>query len=323
MAQAVVKAFTSLEAPFDSAAKDSTYTTLQIHRNVWAKKKADDQKEKERQILRNQNIAREKIDLRSTIEQLVRDAYLTKLYSFKKFGQDTFNRMTLETVEETKKALSDLKILYPRDKFNELSVNVTSIYLEPTELAGLIFDTRTALYDELSANFRENMEVLKTELLDQVHSKVSELNEMLKADKTKREKLEKEALERQQKEQEKLQTEAAEAKQKSDQNINMNKQMQTASNLFNTAAQIAEVKEGTTGKTRTGYKINVLNVAGWGSIFMFYFEKEGMNLTVEDLGKKTMNQMKAFCEKYAHKEGEKIESAHLSYEEDLKAVVTK
>ena len=323
MANQIVKAFTALEAPFDSTKKDSFFSNFQIHRNAWAKSKADLQREEEKKILRNQNIAKEKIELKASIEQMVRDAYLTKLYTFKKFGQDTFNKMTLETVEEIKKAIADLKIVYPRDKFNELAINVTSIYLDPAKLAGLIFDTRSGLYDELAANFRENMEALKVNLLDQVPSKVNELKEIAKAGADARKKLEQDALERQQKEDQRLKEEAAEAKKQSEQNISLNKQMDNASTLFDTAAQLAEVKESNTGKTRSGYKINVLNTAGWGAIFMFYFEKEGMTLTVDDMGKKTMNQMKAFCEKYAHKEGEKIQSSHLSYEEDLKAVVTK
>ena len=43
----------------------------------------------------------------------------------------------------------------------------------------------------------------------------------------------------------------------------------------------------------------------------------------EDALKKTGNQQKAFCEKHAHKTGEMIDSIHLEYEEDYKAIASK
>jgi hypothetical protein len=323
MANQVVKAFTFLESPLDSTKKDSYYATFQNYRNGWAKKRAEEQREKEQQILRNQNIAKEKIVLKANIENIVRSTYTDKLFEFKKYYQDLVNNMTIENVEETRTKIKDIKMLYPRDRFYEIAAPVTSAYMDKVQLASFIFETRAALYDELAANFRENMESLQFELLEMFPAKIIELKEIAKSDATQRKLMQEQADQRKKEAEDKLIKEAEEAKLQAEKTIEANKQMETAGTLFESAAALAEVADSGTGKVRQGYKINVLNASGWGGIFLFYFEKEGMNLSVDEMGKKTMNQMKAFCEKHAHKTGEKISSAHLTYEEDFKAVTTK
>lgn len=319
----MASAFTSLEAKIDPAKPNSVYTKIQNHRNAWAKKKADVQRAKETQILKEQNIAKEKIRLVAEIQRQIRDAYQNKLYAFKKSAQDKFNSLLLTNVDEVKKSLLELKMIYPRDKFYELPVEITSIYLEPSEKASLIFDTRIALYDELAANFRENMEDIQQTLLGQVSSRVLELKEIDKSkDAETRKRLEEDAENRRKADELKLQNETESNKQADLQKVELEKQINTTGTLFNTTAALAEIKQDT-GKSRQGYKITVESAAGWGAIFLFWFEKEGQKMILADMGKKTLDQMKAFCEKHAHKQNEKIDHASVVYEEDYKAIATK
>jgi transcription-repair coupling factor (superfamily II helicase) len=97
--------------------------------------------------------------------------------------------MTLDNIAETTEALKGLKMVYPRDKFLELPVNVVSLYMDKAELAPVIYDVRTSLYDELCANFRENMEDIQHHLLNLIPSRKAELQEIAKADKAEQKRL--------------------------------------------------------------------------------------------------------------------------------------
>jgi len=97
--------------------------------------------------------------------------------------------------------------------------------------------------------------------------------------------------------------------------------MNNAQTLFDTTAQIAEIND--TAKVKKSYVIEVSDVAGWGYVFMLYYERVGINMNIEDLGKKTLNQMKKEIEKIANKNGEMLDHPSIRYVEDVKAVVTK
>jgi len=53
---------------------------------------------------------------------------------------------------------------------------------------------------------------------------------------------------------------------------------------------------------------------------MFWWEKEGVKLPLDKIENTKISQMVAFCEKYAHKQSEKIESEYVKYEEDYTAI---
>ena len=73
-------------------------------------------------------------------------------------------------------------------------------------------------------------------------------------------------------------------------------------------------------ETRDGFKITLLNKTAVAEIFTFWFQREGMTLTISELEKKSITQMKAFCEKIGHKSGDMIVSENLKYEPVYKAV---
>lgn len=91
-----------------------------------------------------------------------------------------------------------------------------------------------------------------------------------------------------------------------------------AANLFDAA--IAATPEAAAIETRTGFDITVTHQAGWVEIFQLWYQNEGIKLGIEEMGKKSLNQMKAFAEKHAKATGEKISSTYLKYETAVKAV---
>lgn len=319
MMSRIAKIFTTFENEIEAVKQ-----TAQNHRDAWARKLAIEKKKAEAEIIKNQNIAREKTELKSEIEKQVREAYQNKLYAFKRAAQDKFNTMTLSNVDEIKKALNDLKLLYPRDKFYELSVNITSLYMEPSEKAALIFDTREGLYNELSANFRENMEDTQQSLLNQISSRVNELREQSKASEETKLQMQAETERRQREEEDQLRKDNEAAKLADAQKVEMAKNIENTATLFDTTAQMANLNTGS-GPVRQGYKITVLSVAGWMAIVSYWFMKAGAtNMSMDDIGGKKLDQMKKFCETHAHKNpNEKLVHDHVIYEEDFKAVNVK
>jgi hypothetical protein len=235
------------------------------------------------------------------------------------------------------------------------------------EAAQIADEAAMELNIEFSSNYLAEMNLLKEELIDKLSSKKSELveqkrladeaaaeaerfriaeqkrqEEISKANKAERERLEKEAaieqkkeadrqaeLKRQQDEIEaertrrekeesiKLEQEAQNSQNLAEQKIDIKKQGEQTMVMFEQEATLAETN---TPESRQGYEITVLHPVGYTQIFAAWFEKEGKSLPVDKIGNTKLDQMKAFCEKAAQKDGFFIESKFLKYEQSFKAV---
>lgn len=319
----MTKMFTTLENDLDPTKPESWYSKVQEQRNKFAKEKALEAKKKADAILAQQNLEKERISIVSDIQIQIRKLYSQKLLAFRQAIQNAYNQLTLENSDEIKKSISVRPNAYPIDKFREFNPSVFTVYIGEDELKEIIYSEREKLYAELSADFTVNMDSEKANALELIPSRLKELKAIADAGEAEKKRLEDLAEQRKKDADALLQKQAAEQAEKDKKTVASNAQMETATTLFTAAAALAEVKDETKGKSKEGYKINVLNAGGWGAIFMFYFEKEGATASVEDLGKKTMNQMKTFCEKYALKNEEFIDNDYVVYEEVYKAVVTK
>jgi len=123
---------------------------------------------------------------------------------------------------------------------------------------------------------------------------------------------------REQEESDKMKAEAEEQKRKSDLEAEVKKQGEQTMVMFEQEAAMAE--SAPAPESRQGYEINVLHPVGYTQIFALFFDKEGKNYPLDKLGNTKLDQMKAYCEKVAHKEGQFIDSKFLKYEETFKAV---
>lgn len=314
--------FTSQEGKLDPKKPESAYARIQKVRNQWATHKANEAKKKEQAILKAQNEAKERISLKAEIQMHIRSIFNGKLGDFKKAIQNKYNALTLENKEEIESYIKNRPVVYPVDAFRKLEPSLFPAYLGAEEVAQMIVKEREELYDELAATFRENMEVEISNTLELLPSRIKELQEIAKADDAEKKRLEGQASERKRLEDERLSREQSELAEKDKLNVQATVQMETAGALFDSTTQLAEVSAESTGKTKTGYKIDILNTTGVIELYNFYFQKEGKGLSVDDLLKKTGNQMKAFAEKHALKTDEMIESKSLIYNEDVKAIAS-
>lgn len=130
-------------------------------------------------------------------------------------------------------------------------------------------------------------------------------------------KQEAERMRREQEDRERLEKEAADAKAKAEHETEIKKQGEQTMLMFEQEAANAELSAP---DARQGYELLIKHPAGYVQVFQFWFEKEGKNLPVDKIGRTKMDQMKAFCEKYAHKNNELIESKFLEYQPTYKAV---
>ncbi len=116
-----------------------------------------------------------------------------------------------------------------------------------------------------------------------------------------------------------IKTESEDMQKSSQLSIQMKADGDKTLNLFDSVAEISGNENK--AQTKTGVEIKIHHPAAYVQIFQFYFEKEGKNLSILELGRKTLDQMKSFCEKVALKSDEKITGTKLlEYIETYKAV---
>lgn len=134
----------------------------------------------------------------------------------------------------------------------------------------------------------------------------------------KKQQAEEEQKRRQKEEADRLAREAEERRKAVSDEIELNKAAGTAQLLFEQANESALTSPAP--ESRTAFDITVTHPAGWVELFQFWYQKEGCKMKADDMGKKSLNQMKAFAEGIAKKTGEKIESKFLRYDTSIKSV---
>lgn len=319
----VARVFTSMESKLDPAKTESIFAQVQNLRNAYAKKKAEEKRLAEAEINRKKCIADERVELLAAAEKQIRDTFTTKIYEFKAYYSKKFNEITLDNLFATKKLLEDAKLSYPMEKYMDLPVALSAVYLDKNEVSELIAKTRSSLYHLLDPSFKEAIETHNSELIEKIPSKKVELENIAKASAEEADRLLKQKQDREKAEAEAQKQAQIIEKQQSDQKLQEQKEQQKVNNLFDAHADIATIAESEK-PIREAYKIEVKNYAGWMQIASFWFEREGKTLDADKFEKKTLGQMKAFAEKAALKnDKEKITSDHLVYEEVIKAVVKK
>lgn len=93
--------------------------------------------------------------------------------------------------------------------------------------------------------------------------------------------------------------------------------MEKSQTLFDYDA--AKLEEVPTAKVTEGWEITIKAPSGMLQVFSYYFEHKGKNESVEDLRKRSLDQMITFCEKNYLKTGLKIDSPLVEYKPTYKA----
>ena len=313
----ITKMFTTLEKEVEGMAEK-----IQPLRDNWAKALIEAEQQKRIEAERKAAIQLQKDQLKGWCIGEIQKRLSDYLFSRKSRWQYKFNEITLENFEKYSEALKKAEW---RVGPVEVSAILTDFPLPSYPLLStedcILIKKQTlddydllAFYNDASKELRE----IKQSLIDKLPSLKSDLEEQALASEAEKVALEAKKREREEAEKARLALEKAEADQRAKEAAEMATAQAQAATLFEQAIESAP--ETSAPESRQSFDIQVKHPAGWVEIFQLWYQKEGVHLSVDDAGKKTLNQMKAFCEKHAKDTGEKIDSKFLVYEISVKAV---
>lgn len=303
--------FTELEAQIDPAKPSSIYGQLQAMRNAYATQKIEAQRKAEAERERKLKADQEKFTLKSEAELQLRKAFLSNLAEAQYVLIDTFEGLNLSTIDDFEKQLPEWHTVYNIADHNAVPINIKGIYTNAEEIENIKLNARVGKFETWAAEYAEQIKKLKQEIADKLQGKRVELEEIATADAKRKKQLEAESEERRRQESERMEEERKQAELKAAQEAESKKAQEQTELMFNSAVEATE--NASDVKAVESYEIEVLNKIAWMEIFRFWFMKEGMNMEAEKIEKKSMKQMKSFCESYYKKHNEKIDSPYIKY----------
>lgn len=337
--------FTDLEAQIDTKKKDNVYGKIQAKRNEYATQKMQEQKKREEEAALKLAREKEVIETKFRIESLVREAFTKQLETSKRNLVNCFEDLTLDDWDAKVKLFREFPLAYRQDQYDSIKIgNLLTAYLiryiSKEDLATMVGNYKTDALANYSIEYKNGMTSLLNELNIKLNSKKEELkaiavqklraeeearkaaaekNEKLKAEleekarlaKEEQERMEREAEERKQQEELKLLEEAEKQRLTKEAESESNKTMELTNTLFENEVTLAEASSE--NNAIESYEIEVKNSPAWLLIVSFYFEKAGKKEDIETLGKKSLNQMKKFCESHYKKTNEKIDNQYIVY----------
>ena len=228
-----------------------------------------------------------------------------------------FEGMKLDSVEATRKMIVSTPVSLAQTVFNEFGNKpYFTAYISTDDVKEIISQKASeSCFADLNDVCAIELMEYRRELIEKIPSKVQELEEIAAAGAQEARRLQIQAEERQLKEAARLELEQKRKSAEAVQASEVAAAGKALEAIINTQAQLFSDAP----KTKDSYQIEVLNRAGYGLIFQFWFEKEGRGLPAEKIEKKTIGQMKSFCESCAMKNDEKIVSPLLKYVEVYKA----
>lgn len=311
----IKKEFTNLERELDPKNADSIVAKIQQRRNEYATAKLEAQKKKEEEAKRLAAIQQEKAEVEASIEAALSGYYAD--FKAKKIQSlyDLYNAICLNNLEEYSGHIKTFSEVYPKEHFEGFTTSITTIYLTREDKVAIKAMVMEGKYQEFAKDFAESIRGEKIDLASKLPAKKAELEEMAKATAAQAKAMAEAMARREQEEKERIARQRKEAEEKAAAEAKAKQEAAKMQALFD--AQQAEKVN------RTGYEITVKHPAGFGLIFQLWYEYEGKNLAIDQMEKKSLGQMKAFCEKHAHKNDEKLESPYLSYKEIVKTAARK
>lgn len=352
--------FTDAEAKVDKV-KQSEAATVQSYRNKYVKWKSDRDRLIAKEAEDKANKAREEVDIRANIKGHIQTALATMLSAKKMSVTKTFNEITLENFLQKEEGLRGMSVSLPKESIvTPRLVLFGYAYHDKGELESMVIGTSAGYdFEPFQAQYKDEMETLRQQLIDRLPSKKQELeafdallkkqqkeederNRLIEESNGKerarleqekklkdaqddydRKRLEDERLIREASERKALQEEEDKSKQQIADTIELDKAGGHANVLFEQVTNTAALNVSAPA-TKTGFVINVKHQAGWMQIFNYWYTEEGAKMALDDFEKKTLRQMKTFCENAAKdtkdKKGTKIETPFLEYVEDIKAI---
>jgi Skp family chaperone for outer membrane proteins len=313
----VKKLFTQEERRLDVKAPGTKAFLIQDERNKYARQKAEEEQRRQEEAARKAAKEKEAAELKAECDRRLSRHFSEAVTAEKNRVQALFNAITLETFEGRKASLLGYTPAYSYEHFTAFHHALVSRLHTPEELEQIIISVTAGRYGDFCTIYTEELGQLKQALIDRLPSKRHELEQLAKADADQKQHLEEERLRREQEEAERLKREEEARLKREEEAIAARKSQDETLALF---SDVAEAAPSAAPETRQGYEIVVNHQGAWVLMFQFWFQKEGIKLGLDKFGAKKLESIKTFCETYAHKQGEKIESQYLSYEPTYKAV---
>lgn len=308
---AVAKQFTTLEGELKPIIDES-----QELRNAWATTKMLVKQEEERIAKLKLEKDKELIEIRKTTEILISGFFNECLSKTKNSIVEFFNTLTLENIDSADEVLKttstkfDIRYEVPTN----INLGMQIRYASEEEVNGIISELLSADYSAKKREYTFELEGVIKEYRDKLPSKKTELQAIANANVEEKMKLEAAALKRQQEEAEKLRKQQEERELKAQEEASINASAATAGAMIDASAATSE-----TPNVKEGYAITLKSNAGYLLLVQFWFEKEGKGLAIDKFEKITFDRMKRFCEAYAAKNEEFIQSPLIEYKPVYKA----
>ncbi|PZX18074.1 hypothetical protein LX69_01111 [Breznakibacter xylanolyticus] len=314
------KEFTTIEAALDPKRAESVVAQIQQARNNFATAKLAEQKKREAEAERLKAYETEKATVTAGIETQL-GSYITNVISAAvQTLHDWFNATTLNTLDETAHRIATIPENLSQAVYDAFTANVQTQFVSKEEKAAIKAQIMQGKADEYKQLFKAKVAEAKADLSTKIPSRRTELEAIAEAEKTNQA----EAARLKALQDQKAKDDADRlAKEKAEADAKIKAEADAKAKAAEMQAHFDATATSEPAKERTGYEIIVKHPAAYGLIFSFWFEKEGKDLPIDQLDKKTLGQMKAFCEKYAHKNSETIKTPYIEYKEQVKVQARK
>jgi len=319
--------FTAEENRLDIKKAGTLPALIQEQRNKYAAELQAREKQRIEAEKRKTQILTQRADLAEWINKMISHLLNTSLAERIKALQKAFDEITLENFSVKYAGIQALNTAFPKEKLAAVIrydiPRMNFPHLDDTAINTVQTEAHTAYdFNQFYITYSDGIAALKDKFLEQRTGLKQELETMAAAakanDQAENDRLEEMRQARIKAENQRLADEQAARQKAEDLKQEQAAAAAKATLLFESVAEQAEVVTDAP-ETRTGFEIQVVNNVGWTEIFQFFYLRNSA-LSIEDMGKKTLNQMKKFAEDMAKKDGEKITSKHLVYKETVKAV---
>lgn len=338
--------YTEVENDLDITKPGTVPYKVQLERNAYVKKVAEEQEEKRKAAELLQKQAQARIDVRATAEQKLAEFFNNLLLEKKQKVTNAFNNLELKGFADGAATIRMYQPEYKPEMHNKFSPMIPAV-ISQEEVHDIVTEVRESKWIEYSERYVREMTEHKNDIVDKIPSKQEELKrakeladqaeadriaaanaknaaERKAAELRQQQAQEQQRIQEQQRkdreaaEQLRLQEEAAEAQKLAIQESQIKQQGETAMAMFEKEAAVAE--SSVAPETKKSWEIVVQHSVGFTQIFAVWFEKIGKDLPLDKLGNTKLDQMKAWAEKECTKNGFRIESKFLEYREEFKAV---
>jgi len=311
------KQFTETEAKLDPKKSDTIPAKIQAHRDSYVKLLREEEAKKQALAQAKLDKDNEIINIKSSLETQLSEYVQNHILERKQKLQNSFNNITLENYVEKSKALKVLVVGYDRAHFNSFSPNYQRKHTTQDETTVILNEFMNSKdFNLISAVVVGDLQKFKSELIEKLPSLKTSLEEMAKAGEEEKKRLADEKAKREADAEAKMKADAEAEKERAAKEAEVSKVAEQTNAMMDNMV----LTESVAPETRDGFQITLLNKTAVAEIFTFWFQREGMTLTVPELEKKTIAQMKSYCEKVGHKSGDMIVSENLKYEPVFKAV---